>query len=282
MPLRALVLTLMSLLTFYSVNLYAFDASQKNEPVATQRIITLSPHLTELVYALNKGEHIIAVSDYSDYPPQAEKHPSIASYEGANIAEIMRLQPTHILAWRGGNKDADIQKLSLLGFNIFESSINSHHDLLNEITRLGQFLSAQDTAQEIVASLNKKIQYIQQRYDQQSLSSVYYLSQHPLMGLGKDPWLNQLLSICGIKNVYETSLSAYPALQLADILRKQPEIIIAANGSTISQVKDFWSSHSAVFSPKLLTANPDALHRFTPRAIDELMVLCEQAYAKDV
>ena len=59
------------------------------------RIVSLSPHLTELVFAIGRGKQLVATSDYSDYPAQAANLPSVASYQGANIAEIIRLKPTY-------------------------------------------------------------------------------------------------------------------------------------------------------------------------------------------
>ena len=261
-------------------NIYAFENTNgKTDSAATQaRIITLSPHLTELVYALGKGEHVIAVSDFSDFPKHASKHPSVASFEGANIADIIRLKPTHILVWRGGNKDADIQKLRLLGFQIFESNINSPQDLLAEITAIGTFLSTPLSAQKLRADTLDKMKHLQNIYSKRALTTVYYLNQHPLSGLGNDNWLNKLLNLCNINNIYETSLAAYPQLQIADVIRQQPALIIAADGSNIEQATSYWQAHKDYLNAKLVLANPDALHRFTARAIEELVKVCERAY----
>jgi vitamin B12 transport system substrate-binding protein len=252
-------------------------------PVTTKnikpmRIISLSPHLTELTYAIGRGEQLIAVSDYSDYPKQANSLPSVASYQGANIAEIMRLQPTHILVWRGGNKDADIQKLKTLGFNLFESHILKLDDLIDEIRQIGQFLDVQKNANELAVNINNKLSRLKIKYASKSRSVVYYLSTQPLLGLGSDPWLNDLLASCGLNNLYKHNLAAYPQLQIANIVRENPDIVIAAGKYSNEQVSAFWSAHLAVFNPTLLIANPDALHRFTPRSLDELNVICEGAY----
>ena len=94
------------------------------------RIVSLSPHLTEIVFALEKQKDLVAVSDYSDFPYSqgcidkscTNQVPSVASYQGADIAAIVRLKPTIILAWEGGNKAQDIARLEQLGFTVFRSS----------------------------------------------------------------------------------------------------------------------------------------------------------------
>lgn len=96
--------------------------------------------------------------------------------------------------------------------------------------------------------------------------------------MGSDPWLNDLLESCGLNNVYKHNLAAYPQLQIANIVRENPDVVIAADKYSNEQVTAFWSTHLAVFNPTLLVANPDALHRFTPRTLDELSVICKGAY----
>jgi len=244
-------------------------ANQKVSEKATLRIITLSPHLTEIVYALGKGDQVVAVSDYSDYPTDAASLPSVASYEGANIAEIIRLQPTHILVWRGGNKDADIEKLSQLDIILHESSIDSVEELMSDVLKIGDVLNAQKEASALVESMQLARDAIASRHENKSVNAVYYLSTQPLIGLGNDKWLNSLLNLCGISNIYASSKSAYPQLQMSHIIRSQPALLIAAT----NEIAKTWQPHQAVLKAKIVSANPDALHRFTPRAIDEMSVV---------
>lgn len=242
------------------------------------RIITLSPHLTEIVFALGKGDKIVAVSDYSDYPEQAASIQSVASYEGANIAEIARLRGTHILVWRGGNKDADIEKISRLNIDIYESNITSVSTLFDDIVGIGEFLDAQEEATALLERMTQLVDSISSKHQHKNISALYYLSTQPLLGLGNDEWLNSLLQLYGINNIYLDSPSAYPQLQMSHILRKQPNLLIAASKSTNSKVEAFWEPYQSIYKAKIVLANPDALHRFTPRALSEMARLCDAIY----
>lgn len=252
----------------------AFDTPPNDE--IQKRIIALSPHLTEIVYALEQQAYLVGVSDYSDFPPQATELLSVASYQGANIAAIMRLQPSHILVWQGGNKDADIQRLRQQGFNIYLSSIASPHDLVSDIRNIGAFLDSINNANKLANSIDSKLKAL--KHDNQNTRSViYYLNKVPMVGLGNDPWVNELLALCNLQNVYHNNAQAYPQLSIADVIRRQPEIIIAANGSTYKVEQSFWDAHASVLkNTSLLMIEPDAMHRFTPRAIDETIRLCNQ------
>jgi vitamin B12 transport system substrate-binding protein len=217
----------------------------------------------------------VAVSDYSDYPEQATTLPSVASYQGANIAEIIRLKPTHILVWQGGNKATDIQRLKQQGYSLYLSSINSPSELQKNISDIGEFLNAQQQALIVNKRIQKQIEQISAQ-NQAKESAIYYLNTVPFIGLGNDPWLNSLLSLCGIHNLYKNDSQAYPQLDLANIIRHKPEIIIAATGSTEAVEQQFWHKHRAILErSRIISVNPDALHRFTPRAIDEAIRLCD-------
>lgn len=250
-------------------------AQEKSEQL---RIVTLSPHLTEIVFALGKGSAVVAVSDYSDFPQEALALQSVASYEGANIAAIVRLQPTHILVWRGGNKDADIEKLKALNAIVHESSIDSVSALLSDIERIGVVINAKEEASALVDSLNESIASTTFTYKDVSKTAIYYFNPQPLMGLGNDSWLNSLLALCNINNLYKGSPSAYMQLQLADILRQQPDLIIAASQSPKHLIEEFWAPHRKVLTSPIALVNPDALHRFTPRAILAMNPLCKAAF----
>jgi vitamin B12 transport system substrate-binding protein len=250
------------------------------------RIISLSPHLTEIVFALGREKQLVGVSDYSDYPYSqgcvdkdcSSKLPSIASYQGADIAAIIRLKPSIILAWEGGNKAQDIARLEQLGYSVFRSSPTNIKALMAEILALGKILNAAPRSKQLHATMTTQLAQIKSQYAENNVHALYYMSQQPLSGMGSDKWLNSLLSLCNIKNIYAALPSAYAQFSIADIIRKQPEIVIVASHQSTSSVSAFWASHREVFKPKVVMVNPDALHRFTPRVLPELARLCKKVH----
>lgn len=250
------------------------------------RIISLSPHLTEIVFALQQQQNLVAVSDYSDYPyPQGcidsrcvHTVPSVASYQGANIADIIRLEPSIVLAWEGGNKAQDIARLEQLGYVIFRSSPANINDLMNEISDIGKLLNASTRSQTIVSEMQQQLKNLETQFKRNTTRALYYMNQQPLSGIGNDTWLNSLLSLCGISNIYQDLPTPYAQLSIADIIRKAPALVIAATHQDINVSKGFWRTHEAVFAPKIVQVNPDALHRFTPRVLPELAKLCKKVH----
>jgi len=252
----------------------------------TMRIVSLSPHLSELVFALEQQRHLVAVSDYSNYPfaqgcideECKTQLPSVASYQGADIARIIRLKPTIVLAWEGGNKAQDIARLEQLGYQVFRSSPASIGELMQEILSLGSLINANDKAEQLHQEMRISAQTIQDSFAKSNTKALYYMSQQPLSGIGSDAWLNALLSMCNIENIYAALPSPYAQFSLADVIRKQAKVVIAATHEAKTSVDAFWAPHAAVYQPKVVTVNPDALHRFTPRVLPELARLCKSVY----
>lgn len=250
------------------------------------RIISLSPHLTEIVFGLGREQQLVGVSDYSDYPYSqgcvdkgcSVKLPSIASYQGADVAAIIRLKPSIILAWEGGNKAQDIARLEQLGYPVYRSSPTNIEALMEEILSLGETLNAVPKSKQLHAKMIKQVEQIKSQYADNKANALYYMSQQPLSGMGSDKWLNSLLSLCNINNIYTELPTAYAQFSIADIIRKQPEIVIVANHQSTASVSAFWAPHLAVFEPKVVMVNPDALHRFTPRVLPELALLCKKVH----
>ena len=259
------------------------NIKSKNEDM---RIVSLSPHLTELVFALGKEHLLVGVSDYSDYPygqgcidkECATQLPSVASYLGADIAAILRLKPTLILVWQGGNKAQDIARLEQLGFEVYRSSPTTLDDLFIDIHQLSSTLSSEGIGKELINDLQEQLQYIHTTFRSRKKSAIYYMSSQPLSGIGSDEWLNSLLEVCGIENIYSGLSASFVQFSMADIIRKQPQLIVAAVSDNKTDIDAFWKQHQAVLDSSVVQVNPDALHRFTPRVIPALRKLCESAY----
>ena len=105
---------------------FAEETSLTPEKVQpAQRVVSLAPHATELAYSAGLGDKLVAVSERSDYPPQADKLEKVANYQGIKVEKIIALQPDLILAWPAGNPPRELAKLEQFGFNIYYSKTKS-------------------------------------------------------------------------------------------------------------------------------------------------------------
>lgn len=246
-----------------------------SSPKKTLKVVTLAPHLTEWVYSLGLGDNLVAVSDYSDYPEAAKALPRIADYQGADIATIVTLSPDLVLAWDGGNKPQDIQKLSALGLTVFKSRITDIRDIASELIRLGELTQTQKTANALASQFIERLNELETQFAKPETETVFYYSwTSPLMTIGPNSWANKLLNICGAQTLFYDSPVDYPQVSVKDVLSRQPKVLIAASKSSEETLAKFWQPHRQFLRAPIITVNPDVTSRFSLRLIDELKMMC--------
>jgi len=245
-----------------------------------KRIIALSPHGVEMLYAIGAGDRIVATIDTADYPAAALKIPHIGNFNGIQIEKIVALQPDLIIAWDSGNKSADLNKLKSLGFEIFYSLPKNIPDIGKELIKIGELTGLKTQAQLVANKINKQHQAIVNRYANKKSVSVFYQLWHdPLRTIGPDNWNESLINDCNGANLFNDTSTPYPIVSLENILTKNPQVIIIPHHSGEVGVKKEiwkkWQNINAVKNNNIFTIDGDLLHRFTPRAIEGLKRLCE-------
>ncbi|MFT5451549.1 MAG: vitamin B12 transport system substrate-binding protein [Enterobacterales bacterium] len=249
-------------------------------PIAEQRIIALSPHSVELLYAIGAGERIIGTLEYADYPKAALEIPRIGNFNGIQIEKVVKLQPDLIVAWKSGNKSSDLEKLKSLGFNIYHSQPQSIDEIRDELIELGKLTGQNNQAKIAADEMMAQYQTIKNRYKSKSSVNVFYQLWHdPIRTIGPDNWTQSLINDCNASNIFNDAASQYPVVSLESILVKNPEVIVIPHHSGSKDAKrafwQKWSDIKAVKNEHINIINGDLLHRFSPRAIDGLSILCE-------
>ncbi|MDF2178507.1 cobalamin-binding protein [Aliiglaciecola sp. CAU 1673] len=243
------------------------------------RLISLAPHTTELVYSLDAGDQLLAVSAHSDYPQEAQSLPQVADYQGVNFEAIMRLKPDLILAWQGGNKPQDLQRLASLGFEIFYSNPNRPLDIADEVIALGKLLDKEALAQQLATAFKQQLNDIAADYRAVPSRKVfYYMWPKPLMSIGPGAWANHLLSLCNANNIFADAPNDYPEVTFEAVIARRPQTLIAANKQPLNQQKQMWQPWLASLTlseADVVQVNPDNLHRFSLRLPDGVQQLCE-------
>jgi len=247
---------------------------------STQRIIALSPHSVEMLFAIGAGDRIVATLEYSDYPEQALSIPRIGNFTGIQIEKVVALQPDIIIAWKTGNKSTDIDKLQSLGLKVFFTQPKDIPAISDELIRLGELTGLQENARIAADKVAARYQQIKQRYSNKQKVSVFYQLWHnPLRTVGPDNWNQSLIDDCNGSVLFENAETPYPVVSLENVLLKNPQVIIIPHHSgdigAKTEIWDRWNKIHAVKNKHIFTIDGDLLHRFGPRAIDGLEQLCQ-------
>lgn len=243
-----------------------------------ERVISLSPHTTELAYAAGLGDKLVAASDYSDYPEAAKSLERVANYRGIKLERIIALKPDLILAWQGGNPPREMAKLAQLGLTVFYSNPQTLEDIPQTLETLGQYAASPDQARRAAAAFRDKLQQLGTRYGQQRPVRYFYqLSASPMITVAGKNWPSQVFRHCGGENIFADSAAAYPQISEEQVVIRQPEVIFGTpHAGTQTGLWQKWDGKlPAVNHQHIYDLEADWLNRPTPRTIKAVAQVCQ-------
>ncbi len=218
----------------FSVLIFLVPTSPSNSEKYPERIISLSPNLTEIIYGIGAWEKVVGVTLYSDFPPEVEGVPKVGGWVNPNFEKIVKLNPDLVLLM----KDQDGMfgdKIRKLGYKTLTIDSNtSINDIQNSILEIGRMLGKQDEAhrlsEEIKNSLNEIRLETENTPDKKVLLVV---ARNPgrledIYVIGKNNYINELISLAGGTNVVESDRLALK-ITIEAILSYSPDVIIEVN-----------------------------------------------------
>lgn len=245
-----------------------------------QRIISLAPHTTELLFAAGAGEQVVGVVSYSNYPKQAQVIQNVGSYHQFDFEQIALLKPDLIVGWASGNPQPLLEKLRAMGFTLFLSEPNELDDIAKNIIKLGQLAGTTPHAEKAATDYRQQLALIAQQNKNKKNVTVFYEIWHtPLMTLGGEHLFNKVLALCSATNAFADLDSLAPQIGVENVLQRNPDMILASGMDTSRP--DWldkwleWPQLSAVKNNHLYFIPPDYLQRHSPRLAIGASQLCE-------
>ncbi len=245
-----------------------------------QRIIALSPHSVELLYAIGAGEKIVGVITHSDYPDAAKKIEEIGDHRGITIEKLISLKPDLIVTWSSNNKINQVEQIKKLGFNVVNSDPQTLNAIASDLRLLGKVTGHQKQAETVAKKFELELEILTQKYqDRKPVKTFYQLWSKPLMTISKNSWINQFITRCGGINVFHDATSPYPKISTENILLSKAEIILIPDDTQTRSHELFnwnqWDVLPAVKNKQIYYPNAKILHRPTPRVLGPMKEVCE-------
>lgn len=241
-----------------------------------QRIISLAPHLTELLFAVGAGVQVVGADTASTYPEAAKALPRVGDYSRVNFERVLALKPDLVIVWTGGTRAADIHGLEKLGVPVMHTQAARLSDVARLLRLVGQ---VSGHAQEGVAAAEDYLARLRalQVSDRQKppLRVFYQVWDRPLITVGGPHWISEALALCGARNVFADLRGASPVVSREAVLRSAPALIVS--GGDAPDAYRQWQrfvSLPAVKNRAFVRVNADLLHRPTPRLVDGVAELC--------
>ena len=216
-----------------------YTSALQAEQTSPQRIITLSPHLAELVYLLGAGDRLRGVSEGSNYPADVHKIPHVGGAAGLDMERILSLRPDLVLAWQGGTRQTDIHRLKELDLPVVSIEGEKMDDIPGSLQILGELLNRQQQASLQIEAFNRQIKHISEKYQHLPTRRIFIeISSQPLMGLTNRHPFGAGLELCGLENILSGLDKAAIVVDLESILSRNVEYVLLREGVAQNDLVD--------------------------------------------
>jgi iron complex transport system substrate-binding protein len=247
---------------------------------SAQRVISMSPHVTELLFAAGGGARVVGAMNFSDYPAAARKIPLIGSNSQIDIERVVALRPDLLVVWQSGNTARQLEQIERLGIPVFRSEPRRLDQVADSILRLGQLLGTDAHARPAAAGLRQRIASLAARYSKRPPVTVFYqVWDRPLYTLNGSQIASDAIALCGGRNIFAKLATIAPEVSVEAVLQQDPEAIVTGpsfgpDDRGITIWKPF-PAMTAVRRGNLFTLSGELLTRPGPRIVDGATELCQ-------
>lgn len=246
-----------------------------------QRIVTLSPGATELMFAAGAGDSIVAVVDYSDYPSAALKLPSIGNYKRIDMEALLALKPDLVVTWVTGNPPAQVELLKELGIPLFAIEPRTFEGVSSVLERLATLAGTKQEGFAESERFRKGIAAVTDEYrDAEPIAVFYQVWEQPLMTINNDHLIGKVLQLCGGVNVFGGMSRLVPRISAEVVLKADPQVILTGSDEGVSDDQlDRWKEYSglnAVSRDNLFFIPASPISRPTPRLLEASRQVCQK------
>ncbi len=256
-------------------------------PREVNRIVTLAPNITEIVYALGLGDKLAGDTSECDDPPAAESKPHVGEPENPSLEAIVSLHPDLVLAADSINRVDTIDALERLGIAVYTAGGDTETVLgiLDSIGKMADAIGAKTAGDQLVAQLRRRLDALDARLrDRPPVHVLFIVWLDPLTTIGQNTFIADALRWAGAESVV-LSKQNWPKINLEEVLRLEPDYIVFAGGhgeSARAELADLrsrpvWRDLDAVERGHVVDLNEDAI-RPAPGLVDAIEQLAREVH----
>lgn len=245
-------------------------------PEELNRIVSLAPSNTEILFALGLGDGVIGVTEFCNYPLEAQEKDKIGGFATVNIEKVVALAPDLVLAT--SIHEPIIEDLERLNLTVVVLDPKNVDDILGDIRLIGRITGQVGAAEELATNMEHRINAITDRTrdlpDAQNPKVFYIVWNDPLMTAGPGTFTNDLIHLAGGINIAGDAETRFPVYSLEMLIERNPDVIIFSThaGITAEQLKtdEVLQGISAIETGRIFSIDSDIVSRPGPRIVDGL------------
>jgi iron complex transport system substrate-binding protein len=245
-----------------------------------QRIVSLAPHVTEMIFAAGAGERIVGAVSYSDYPEAAKAIPRIGDNRQIDMEKVLALKPDLLVVWMHGAFDKQLDQLRQMGIPYYFSEPKKLEQIPQTLEKLGSLLGTEKTANAAAQDFRLQLATLtRQNANKKKLRVFYQVWYQPIYTLNDQHIVSDALRLCGGVNVFGGLKVTAPSIATEAVVQENPDAIVSADVKSQSQAGiDIWQRYGtmqAVKNHNLFILDADELNRPGPRIIEGAQALCK-------
>lgn len=253
-----------------------------------RRVVSLAPHITEMLFAAGGGDRIVGAVHFSDYPPAARAIPRVGDNLRVDVERLLSLKPDLLVVWRHDASSRQIEQLHALGIPLFYSEPRKLADIPEAILRMGQLMGTMQQARQSASQLRMQLDRLNARFRHRPPVRVFYqVWDKPLYTLNERHIVSDALRICGGENIFAKLPLAVPSLAPEAVLQESPEAIVSGDRQDrAASGMEIWKRFPTMLAVRrgnLFALDADLINRPGPRIFSGAEQLCdalEQARAR--
>ena len=243
------------------------------------RIVSLSPHITELLFAAGAGARLVGADDASDYPPEVARLPRVGEAAHVDLEALLRLRPTLVILWDSGTPPRVRAELERVGLNVLATEQRSLDDIGDVLVQFGALAGTAPAAAEAARRYRGGLAQLRERYAARArLTAFFQVWDKPLYTVSGKHVISEALSLCGADNVFAELSTLAPLVDREAVLARHPDVIlIGAAGSEGQRQAADWErfpSLPAVLNHHIFAVNSSLVSRMAPRILDGVEEMC--------
>lgn len=244
------------------------------------RIVSMSPHVTELLFAIGVGDRLVGADEYSDFPQAAKQLTRIGNSSRIDIERVLSLKPDLVVGWKSGNAASDVAKLEEFGIPVYITEIGSLDNIADQLISLGKLVGSPDTANKVASGFRQRLAELKALYAGKKHVSVFYQAwDNPLMTINGRHFISDAILLCGGVNLFPDLEPLAPTISKEDVVSANPQVIMTdhpGNDDTTSlSMWGHWKTIDAVRYGNLFTIPSDLIARPTPRILEGVARICD-------
>lgn len=257
----------------------ACSERQVVQPVSAtaNRIASLAPNLTELVYTVGAGGQLVGVSAWSDYPREVLDLPVMGDAFTVDQEQLALAKPDLLLVWESGTPTHVVDQLREIGYNVVSIRTRELDDVAEALLQIGEITGHVDEAENAAAAYRGELQSLRDRY--QSLPAIrvfYQVAARPLYTVNNEHYISELISICGGDNIFKDLSELAPTVDVEAVVDRDPEVMLASTDAGDDAFEEWqrWPGMAANKSGNLFLLPADEIGRATTRVIVAGNAMC--------